>query len=54
MKVQNNSNAPKQSIALQALERIALASATVGANSACAYIFHNPKKPESLKQLKKF
>ena len=54
MKVQENPNTPKKSLALQALARIALTSATVGANSACAYIFHNPKKPESLKQLKKF
>ena len=35
---------------LQTLSCIAL---TV-ANSRCAYIFHNPKKPDSLQQLKKF
>lgn len=44
----------KQNLALQALSRIALTSASIGANTRCAYIFHNPKKPDSLKQLKKY
>ncbi|RGK43466.1 cyclic lactone autoinducer peptide [Dorea formicigenerans] len=39
---------------LQTLSCIALTVATMTANSRCAYIFHNPKKPDSLQQLKKF
>lgn len=39
---------------LKVLERAALISAHAGANSACTYIYHDPKKPESLKKLKKF
>lgn len=54
MKLQKNSNTPKHSIGLQALGRAALLSATMGANSACAAILHDPKKPEALKKLRKF
>lgn len=36
------------------LERAALASAHAGANSSCAFLYHDPKKPEALKELKKF
>lgn len=52
MKKQKNANIPNRG--LKVLERTALASAYVGANSACGFIFHNPKKPEALKKLKKF
>lgn len=38
---------------LKMLERAALISAHAGANSACTYIYHDPKKPEALKKLKK-
>ena len=33
---------------------LAIVSATMASNSRCAYIFHDPKKPDSLKQLRKF
>lgn len=39
---------------LKILERAALISAHAGANSACTFIYHDPKKPEALKKLKKF
>lgn len=38
---------------LQLLSHIAMASAHAGANSACAFIFHDPEKPEALKKLRK-
>ena len=40
--------------ALRSLSCMALAVAVMTANSQCAYIFHDPKKPEELKQLRKF
>lgn len=52
MKMQKNSNTPSRG--LQVLGHVALTSAYAGANSACAFIFHNPEKPEALKKLKKF
>lgn len=52
MKTKKTSNA--HSRGLKVLERTALASASAGANSACMFIFHNPKKPEALNKLKKF
>lgn len=52
MKTQKLSNTPK--LGLKLLERVALASAHAGANSACTFLYHNPKKPEALKELKKF
>lgn len=52
MKMYKNSNT--QNRGLKALSHIAMASAHAGANSACAFIFHDPKKPEALKKLKKF
>ncbi len=44
----------KQPAVMHGLSRLALTSATAAANSKCAYIFHDPKKPEELKQLRKF
>lgn len=41
-------------LGLKLLERAALTSAHAGANSACSYIYHDPKKPEALNKLKKF
>lgn len=52
MKTRKLSGAPKLSLKL--LERVALASAHAGANSTCSYVYHDPKKPEALKALKKF
>lgn len=52
MKKQKNSASSK--LGLKVLERAALASAYAGANSACAFIYHDSKKPEALKNLKKF
>ena len=52
MKTQKLSNTPKLSLKL--LERAALASAHAGANSICMFIYHDLKKPEALKELKKF
>lgn len=52
MKTQKLSDTPK--LGLKLLERAALASAHAGANSACAFLYHDPKKPETLKVLKKF
>ena len=52
MKTQKISNTPRLSLKL--LERAALASAHIGANSTCSYVYHDPKKPEALKKLKKF
>ena len=43
-----------KSFALQTLSCLALTVATVAANSRCAYIYHDPKKPAELQQLKKF
>lgn len=40
-------------LGLKILERAALISAHAGANSTCSYIYHDPKKPEALKKLKK-
>lgn len=42
------------SFAFQALSCLALTVATLAANSRCAYIYHNPKKPSELQQLKRF
>lgn len=39
---------------LQTLSDLAYVAATVEANSRCAYIYHNPHKPEELQRLKKF
>ena len=44
----------KKNLVLQSLCSLAIVSATMASNSRCAYIFHNPKKPDSLKQLSKF
>lgn len=52
MKAQKNPNTPNRG--LKVLERAALASAYAGANSRCMFIYHDPKKPETLKELKKF
>lgn len=52
MKTQKNPNTCNRG--LKVLERAALASASAGANSLCMFIFHNPKKPDALNQLKKF
>lgn len=41
-------------LGLKMLERAALISAHAGANSACAFLYHDPKKPEALKKLKRF
>lgn len=43
-----------KTFAYQTLSRLALTTATLSANSRCAYIYHNPKKPDSLNQLKKY
>lgn len=43
-----------KSFALQSLGCLALMAATFAANSRCAYIYHNPKKPNELQRLKKF
>ena len=40
-------------LGLKILERAALICAHAGANSTCSYIYHDPKKPEALKKLKK-
>ena len=48
MKTNKNSSQTK-SLALQTLHNLALATATAAANSRC-----DPKKPDGLKQLKKF
>lgn len=52
MKTRELFNTPK--LGLKLLERAALASAYAGANSGCTFLYHNPKKPEALKALKKF
>lgn len=39
---------------LKILGRAAIISAHAGANSACTFIYHDPRKPEALKKLKKF
>ena len=39
---------------LQTLSSLAFAVAIVAANSRCAYIYHNPDKPDELQRLKKF
>lgn len=52
MKTQKLSNTTR--LGLKMLERAALISAHAGANSACAYIYHDTKKPEALKKLKRF
>lgn len=44
----------KKNLVLQSLCSLAIVSATMASNSRCAYIFHDPKKPDSLKQLRKF
>ena len=43
-----------KSFTLQTLSCLALTVATLAANSRCVYIYHNPKKPNELQQLKKF
>ncbi len=52
MKTQKHCNTTR--FGLKMLERAALISAHAGANSACTYIYHDPKKPGTLKKLKKF
>ena len=52
MKTQKLTNNTK--FGLKMLERAALLSAHAGANSACTFLYHNPKKPDALKSLKKF
>lgn len=41
-------------VTFQTLSCLALTVATFAANSRCAYIYHDPKKPSELDQLKKF
>lgn len=53
MKTHKNSGTSNK-LSLKVLERTALASASAGANSLCMWFFHDPKKPEALKNLKKF
>lgn len=43
-----------KAFALQTLSCLALTAATMAANSRCAYIYHDTKKPDALQQLKKF
>lgn len=44
----------KENCILHGISSMALTTATMAANSRCAYIFHDPKKPDALKQLRKF
>lgn len=44
----------KNRVLCHSVSCVALAFATIAANSRCAYIFHNPEKPEALQKLKKF
>lgn len=44
----------KHHFMLQTVSCMALAVATISANTRCVYIFHNPQKPDSLKQLRNF
>lgn len=39
-------------ISSEVLRKATLLSASISANTKCAYIFHNPLKPDSLKKLK--
>lgn len=41
-------------LSLRILSLTALLSAYTGANMACCFLYHDPKKPEALKNLKKF
>lgn len=43
----------KNHLAMNSLCCLSLITATLAANSRCAYIFHNPEKPSMLNQLKK-
>ena len=43
-----------QTKSFQTLTCFALTVATLAANSRCAYIYHDPKKPAELQHLKKF
>lgn len=43
----------KSHFALNSLCCLSLITATLAANSRCAYIFHNPEKPSALNKLKK-
>ncbi len=52
--MKTHKNSGKAKLRLKVLERAALASAYAGANSACAFIYHDAKKPKTLKALKKF
>ncbi len=38
----------------EVLAKVAMKFGKVAANSACCYIYHQPKMPEGLKALKKF
>lgn len=48
----NESNLKTQSA--KVLANMSLGLGKVAANSACCYIYHQPKMPESLKEMRKF
>lgn len=50
----NKSVSKRKLFSLKALSSLAFAAATAAANTRCAYIYHNPNKPDELQQLKKF
>lgn len=53
--MQNQKNPLKEHhFLLQTLSHTAFTAATLIANSRCAYIYHNPKKPDALQQLRRF
>lgn len=44
----------KKHFTIHNLSCLAFAFAILAANTRCAYIYHQPEKPEALKQLKKY
>lgn len=44
----------KINLVAKALEATAKGAAEISANSRCAYIFHQPKMPKTVKKLRKF
>lgn len=43
-----------QSQSAKALANISLRFGKISANSACCYIYHQPKMPETIKKMRKF
>lgn len=50
----NNEMSKKHEKAAGVMANVAMKFGKIAANSACCYIYHQPKMPEGMKKLRKF